>query len=281
MRLYAPRTDHRLVRDLAFVTETSSSGHDQSRPKRSDHVAPHLLLIPTTSAAKIHADTALLAMMNATTGTLSTMTAIEMTAMIVMTELAVLLQTRNIGVDEIRRNIVLPARTGSVVGTGNTGGGITRGRGLQTKRGRRSMRTEQMQSLALVGRVRARKTNIGTGTVNETPIARAIKTDTQTGGISEIVTMTTSVRKIALVRRTRIGSVQDGTARTKTKNNATMLTRNTAPRAEAAKTVIATGILTTTKNLRVLLPHAPFPHPSMHPQAHQQTGFRSVALASR
>jgi hypothetical protein len=147
------------------------------------------------------------------------------------------------------------------------------------------MRTEQMQSSALVGRARARKKNIATVTVNETPIARATKIDTQTGGTSEIatttVTMTTSVRKIALVRRTRIRSVQDETARRKTKNNATTSTRNTAPRVEAAKTVIATGIGTTTKNRRVLLPHAPFPRPSMHPQVHQQMDSRSAASASR
>jgi hypothetical protein len=107
--------------------ETSLSGHDRSKAKRSDHVAPHLPLIPTTPAAKIHADTALPAMMNATTGTLSTTTIIEMIA---MTELVVLLRTRNTGVDETRRKIVLPARTGSVVGIGTIGGGITRGQGL-------------------------------------------------------------------------------------------------------------------------------------------------------
>ena len=90
-------------------------------------MVPHLLLTPTTSVAKIHADTALPAMTNAIAGTLSTMTTIEMIA---MTELAALLRTRNIGVDEIRRNIVLPARIGSVVGIGNTEGGITQGRGL-------------------------------------------------------------------------------------------------------------------------------------------------------
>ena len=121
--------------------------------------------------------------------------------------------------------------------------------------------------------------------MNETPIARAIKTDTQTGGISEVATTTatmiTSVRKIALVRRTRIGNVQEETVRRKTKNNATTSTRNTAPRAEAVKTVIATEIGTTTKNPRVLLLHAPFPHPSTHPQVHQQTASRSVVSASR